>query len=133
MDLKAHYYAETHNDEQKFQAKVKATKVQTEKNWEKWNWDVILELLEGNLITVPRLETLYRNKFTKRMIKFYLPEKQAFIKLAWTEENFKYAKCGYLLIKRLVHDKKGRRMLSSEEELIQFLGIPFYEQHDQLF
>lgn len=92
-----------------------------------------MELLEGNLITVPRLETLYRNKFTKRMIKFYLPEKQAFIKLPWTEENFKYAKCGYLLIKRLVHDKKGRRMLSSEEELIQFLGIPFYEQHDQLF
>lgn len=118
VDLKAHYYAETHNDEQKFQAKVKATKVQTEKNWEKWNWDVILELLEGNLITQTRLEALYKNKFTKRMIKFYLPEKQAFIKLPWTEENLKYAKCGYLLIKRLVHDKRGRRVLSSEEELI---------------
>ena len=41
-----------------------------------------------------------------------------------------YAKCGYLLIKRLIHDKRGRKVLSSEEELIQFLGIPFYEQHD---
>ena len=55
-------------------------------------------------------------------MKFYLPEKQAFIKLPWIEENLKYAKCGYLLIKRLVHDKRGRRVLSSEEELIQFLG-----------
>jgi hypothetical protein len=34
------------------------------------------------------------------------------------------------LIKRLIHDQRGRKMLSSEEELIQFLGIPFYEQHD---
>lgn len=30
----------------------------------------------------------------------------------------KYAKCGYLLIKRLIHDKRGRKVLSSEEELI---------------
>jgi hypothetical protein len=101
-----------------------------EKNWEKWTWDIILELLEGNLITQPRIDALHKNKFIKRLLKFYLPEKQAFIKLPWIEENQKYAKCGYLLIKRLIHDQRGRKMLSSEEELIQFLGIPFYEQHD---
>ena len=38
-----------------------------------------------------------------------------------------------MLIWRLVHDKRGRKILSSEEEVIQFLGIPFYEQQDQLF
>jgi rapamycin-insensitive companion of mTOR len=118
VDLKTHYYAESLNDEQKFQAMVKATKIQTEKSWDKWRWDVILELLEGNLITQPRLEALYKNKFTKRLLKFYLPEKLAFIKLPWNKENLIYAKCGYLLIKRLVHDKRGRRVLSSEEELI---------------
>jgi hypothetical protein len=51
VDLKAHYYQESLNDEQKFQKKVKDTKILTEKNWEKWNWEIILELLEGNLIT----------------------------------------------------------------------------------
>jgi glutamine cyclotransferase len=51
VDLKAHYYQDTLNDEQKFQKKVKDTKILTEKNWEKWNWEIILELLEGNLIT----------------------------------------------------------------------------------
>lgn len=51
VDLKAHYYVECLNDENKFQAKIKATKILIDKNWEKWNWDVILELLDGNLIT----------------------------------------------------------------------------------
>jgi hypothetical protein len=41
VDLKAHYYQESLNDEQKFQKKVKDTKILTEKNWEKWNWEII--------------------------------------------------------------------------------------------
>jgi hypothetical protein len=45
VDLKAHYYADM--DEQKFQLKVTKTKLKTEKNWEKWDWESITELLEG--------------------------------------------------------------------------------------
>lgn len=44
-------------------------------------------MLEGNLITQTRIEGLHKNKFIKKFLKFYLPEKQAFIKLPWTEEN----------------------------------------------
>lgn len=54
----------------------------------------------------------------KRLLKFYLPDHRAFTDLPWKEENLKYAKCGYLLIKRLIHDKRGRMILSSEEEVI---------------
>jgi len=54
----------------------------------------------------------------KRLLKFYLPDHRAFTDLPWKEENLKYAKCGYLLIKRLIHDKQGRMILSSEEEVI---------------
>jgi hypothetical protein len=50
--------------------------------------------------------------------------------LPWNEKNLIYARVGYMLIWRLVHDKRGRKILSSEEEVIQFLGIPFYEQQD---
>jgi hypothetical protein len=123
-------YAEWLNDEQKYKQLVIDTKIQTEKDWQKWRWEKILDLLEGNLITQSRLDQLYKSKFVKRLLKFYLPDKQQFIMLPWTKENLIYAKCGYLWIKRLVHDKHGRRMLSSEDELVQFLGIPFYEQHD---
>ena len=38
VDLKNHYFAESLNDEQKFQLKVRATKIQNEKNWQKWDW-----------------------------------------------------------------------------------------------
>jgi rapamycin-insensitive companion of mTOR len=116
VDLKAHYYAEM--DEQKFQLKVTKTKLKTEKNWEKWDWESITELLEGQLITQTRLEGLYKTKFVKRLLKFYLPDHRAFTDLPWKEEYLKYAKCGYLLIKRLIHDKRGRMILSSEEEVI---------------
>lgn len=75
VDLKAHYYQEFMNDEQKFQKKIKDSKVLVEKNWEKWNWDIILELLEGNLITQPRIDALHKTRFIKRLLKFYLPEK----------------------------------------------------------
>jgi hypothetical protein len=97
---------------------VKNTKVITVKRWQDWGWQYILELLESNLITGTRLESLYGNKFIKRLLKFYLPEKMTFSALPWTEENLIYAKCGYLLIKRMIHDKRGRRILSSEEELV---------------
>lgn len=33
VDLKSYYYSEVANDEIKFQAKVKATKISTEKDW----------------------------------------------------------------------------------------------------
>jgi hypothetical protein len=101
--------------------------LKTEKNWEKWDWDAIVELLEGNLITQTRLQALYKTRFVKRLLKFFLPDQRKFTDLPWKEKNFKYGKCGYLLIKRLIHDKTGRRILSSEEEVIQLLGIPFYE------
>ena len=75
------------------------------KEWQKWNWDTILELCEGNLITTQRLEGLIqRTKFIKRLLNFYLPSKQQFINLAWRQENLIYAKTGYYLIKRLSGD-----------------------------
>jgi len=49
IDLKNIYFAEI--DEQKFQIKIKETKILSEKDYKKWNWEVILELCEGNLIT----------------------------------------------------------------------------------
>ena len=99
IDLKGQYYNDI--DEQKYQMKVKATRIISIKDWRKWDWVVILELVEGNLITMPRLEALQRTKFIKRLLNFYLPSKQQFINLKWRQENFIYAKVGYHLIKRL--------------------------------
>ena len=63
--------------------KVNQTKIKNEKDYQKWNWEVILELFEGQLITGLRLESLYKTKFVKRLLKFYLPDHNAFTNLPW--------------------------------------------------
>ena len=74
IDLKNQYYSDI--DEQKYQHKVKATRILGIKDWRKWDWPLILELCEGNLINTTRLEALQRTKFIKRLLNFYLPSKQ---------------------------------------------------------
>lgn len=74
VDLKNIYYAEI--DEPKFQLKLKQTRILSEKDWRKWQWETILELCEGNLITTQRLENLIqKTKFIKRLLNFFLPSK----------------------------------------------------------
>ena len=38
--------------------KVKQTRIISIKDWRRWEWSIILELCEGNLITTARLEAL---------------------------------------------------------------------------
>jgi hypothetical protein len=59
----------------------------------KWNWPVILEILQGNLInTEARLEeTLKKTKFIKRILTFIMPSKEYFINMEWKPANFIYA------------------------------------------
>ena len=73
IDLKNQYYNDI--DESKYQNKVKATRILVNKDWRKWDWNLILELCEGNLINTTRLEALQRTKFIKRLLNFYLPSK----------------------------------------------------------
>ena len=132
IDLKNIYYAEI--DEQKFQLKVKQTKILTETDYRKWQWETILELCEGSLITTQRLETLIqKTKFIKRLLNFYLPSKQQFINLPRRVENLIYAKTGFHLFKRLFQDKIGRKTLSSPEGVFHVLGVTFVENQDAIF
>ena len=112
---------------------MKATRILSLKDWRKWDWTVILELCEGNLINTMRLEALQRTKFIKRLLNFYLPSKQQFINLKWRQENFIYAKVGYHLIKRLSQDTLGRKTLSSPEGVFHVLGVTFVENQDNIF
>lgn len=131
-DLKNIYFAEI--DETRFQLKIKQTRILQEKDWRKWDWNIILELCEGNLITQNRLETLIqRTKFIKRLLNFFLPSKQQFINLSWESKNLIYAQAGYHLFKRLSSDKIGRKTLSSPEGVFHVLGVTFVENQDAIF
>jgi rapamycin-insensitive companion of mTOR len=49
------------------------------KEFSKWSWDCIAELLDGPLFNPRRLEEILRStKFIKRLLAFYRPRKHRF-------------------------------------------------------
>ena len=100
----------------KLEAKVQASRVVKfkTKDYADWDFNILLELFEndGMLWNDERLEQyLERNKFIRRLLKFYMPYKELFVKLPWQQENLIYARVGYLLLKTLLKSQIGRKNL----------------------
>jgi len=60
-------------DAEQFQILVRDSLLLTEKNYEKWNWDIISELLDGPLLNPKRYEEALNSKFLKKLMTFFLP------------------------------------------------------------
>jgi len=60
-------------DADQFQTLVRDSLLLTEKNYEKWNWDIISELLDGPLLNPKRYEEAVNSKFLKKLMTFFLP------------------------------------------------------------
>jgi rapamycin-insensitive companion of mTOR len=74
VDLKDFYYSEI--DDMKFANKLKFSGVLMSKDYRRWNWPVVNEILEGNLLTPHRLEdVMKKTKFIKRLLSFFMPSK----------------------------------------------------------
>jgi hypothetical protein len=81
------------------------------KEWQKWNFQEILQILES-INNNNQFQELCENHFFKKLIKFFQPSYHAFIDLTWKPDNFIYAKTGYVLIKILLKSSYGRKLLS---------------------
>jgi hypothetical protein len=84
----------------KFNQRVKQSGVLQQKEYKKWNWPVINEILEGQLLTPARLEeVMKKTKFIKRLLNFFMPSKQHFINMEWVSvyTRLKEEKVPYLL------------------------------------
>jgi len=57
---------------------MKDSLIFVEKNFEKWNWDIISELLDGPLLNGKRFEEAINAKFLKRLMNFFLPYSKQF-------------------------------------------------------
>lgn len=132
-DLKTHYYSLV--DDLKFKKKIEQTNVLLHKDYQRWNWEVILEILEGNLINneVRLEEVLKKNKFIKRLLYFYMPSKLQFVEMEWKPSNFIYAQAGYHLIKTLLSTKDGKRVLNNAPGVFFMLGFSFVEKTENIF
>ncbi|KAK3380417.1 Rapamycin-insensitive companion of mTOR, N-term-domain-containing protein [Lasiosphaeria ovina] len=89
-------------------------------NYSKWNWDVVLRLIEGPLTNGKRLdEAVKASKFIKRIMSFYRPFKYKFSEIKSSRGTQKYVRVGCALMHSLLQSPEGIRYLSDNKLLRQ--------------
>jgi rapamycin-insensitive companion of mTOR len=107
-------------DEATFRQMLLDTQVLSSTNYLKWNWEIILKIIEGPLLSGKRLdEAIKASKFIKRIISFYRPFKYKFAEARNTRPNQKYVKVGCALIHTLLQTAEGVRYLADNKLLRQ--------------
>ncbi|EFX02311.1 hr1-like Rho-binding repeat protein [Grosmannia clavigera kw1407] len=80
-------------DEATFRQLLLESGVLSSSNFLKWNWDVVLRVIEGPLTNGKRLEEAIRaSKFVKRIMSFYRPFKFRFSDIKTTKGTQKYVR-----------------------------------------
>ncbi|KAK8123520.1 HR1 repeat-containing protein [Apiospora kogelbergensis] len=86
----------------------------------KWNWDVVLRIIEGPLTNGKRLEEAIKaSKFVKRVMSFYRPFKYRFSAYRSTRTTQKYVRVGCALMHTLMQTPEGSRYLADNKLLRQ--------------
>jgi rapamycin-insensitive companion of mTOR len=107
-------------DEATFRQMLLDTQVLGSTNFTKWNWDVILKIIEGPLLSGKRLdEAIKASKFVKRIVSFYRPFKYKFAEARNIRLNQKYVKVGCALIRTLLQTSVGVKYLAENKLLRQ--------------
>jgi len=109
-------------DEKVFFQKVSDTGVLTSKDWEKWNWEAISDLLEGPLNNPTHLTSVLRSgklNIMKNLLKFLKPSTKAFSVLPRTNPNLKYVRIACQLMEVLLSCDTGKQFLFDNELFAQ--------------
>lgn len=89
-------------------------------NFSKWNWDIILRIIDGPLTIGKRLEEAVKaSKFVKRIMSFYRPFKYKFSEIKSSRNTQKYVRAGCSLMHALLQSPEGTRYLSDNKLLRQ--------------
>ncbi|KAI0180263.1 Rapamycin-insensitive companion of mTOR, N-term-domain-containing protein [Hypoxylon sp. FL1284] len=85
-------------------------------NPSKWNWDVVLRIIEGPLMNGKRVEEAIKaSKFAKRLVGFYRPFKYKFSEIKNTRNTQKYVRAGCALMHTLLQTAEGIKYLSDHK------------------
>ncbi|KAI4870886.1 Rapamycin-insensitive companion of mTOR, N-term-domain-containing protein [Hypoxylon rubiginosum] len=85
-------------------------------NPSKWNWDVILRIIEGPLMNGKRVEEAIKaSKFAKRLVGFYRPFKYKFSEIKNTRNTQKYVRVGCALMRTLLQTAEGFKYLADHK------------------
>lgn len=85
-------------------------------NYAKWDWDIIMKIIDGPLQIGKRLEEAVRaSKFMKRIMSFYRPFKYKFAEVKNTRNTQKYIRAGCALMHSLLQSNEGVTMLADSK------------------
>ena len=100
-------------DDAHFRQKISDTGVLLTKNFTKWRWEAVEDIIRGPFLNPKRLEEAMKSsKFLKRIIGFYLPFKNRFADIRNTKPNQKYVRIGCLLLTVLMVNPEGVKYLT---------------------
>jgi rapamycin-insensitive companion of mTOR len=86
----------------------------------KWNWDVVLRIIEGPLTNGKRLEEAIKaSKFVKRIMSYYRPFKYRFSNTKSHRNSQKYIRVGCALMHALLQTPEGTKYLADNKLLRQ--------------
>lgn len=106
-------------DEGKFRAMMVDTGVLASNKYWKWQWGLILNIIEGPLLLPKRLEEADRTKFLPRIMSFFQPFKRRFCEIRNTKPNQRYVKYGCALMTTLLDNDTGAKYLSDSKLIRQ--------------
>lgn len=119
-------------DEATLQARLRATGVLATKDWNKWDFRLMSELLEGPLTNPSRIEMALGTKFFKRILSFARPSNNQLFSLPWSARNLRYVQVVCLVLEVLTLCDAGSaflmqnkliegmaKMISDEVEFVQ--------------
>ncbi|KAK0623643.1 Rapamycin-insensitive companion of mTOR, N-term-domain-containing protein [Immersiella caudata] len=107
-------------DDATFRQLLIDSSVLSSSNYNKWNWDIILRLIDGPLTNGKRLEEAIKaSKFIKRIMSFYRPFKYKFSEIKSSRNTQKYVRAGCSLMHALLQSPEGVKYLSDNKLLRQ--------------
>ncbi|KZV78009.1 hypothetical protein EXIGLDRAFT_83859, partial [Exidia glandulosa HHB12029] len=111
-------------DDRAFQALLLETQVLTAREHMKWNYDSLMDLIEGPMLNPKRLEEALKvSKFGKRLMLFFHPQtRKGFADMKRTKSNQKWVKLGCTLITTLLSNADGVRFLQTDDPFLKQLA-----------
>ncbi|KJZ76236.1 hypothetical protein HIM_04318 [Hirsutella minnesotensis 3608] len=107
-------------DDAGFRQLLIETGVLNSSNYNKWNWENIMKVIDGPLQIGKRLEEATKaSKFMKRIISFFRPFKYKFAEIKNTRNTQRYVKAGCALMHSLLQSPEGVKFLADSKLLRQ--------------
>lgn len=113
-------------DDKTFQSALLETQVMLTKDHNKWNFEVLLDLIEGPLLNPKRMEEAIKvSRFIRRLMSFFHPFSHRFSDMHNDKVNQRWVKLGCSLMSTLMASGDGIRFLSTEDLLLKQLTKSF--------